>query len=58
MLGAGENNFQVFFSSSDFINSDKTIYRYWLSDIDEEWKELIHGTEVLAMVIWTQDGIP
>lgn len=39
MLGAGENNFQVFFSSSDFINSDKTIYRYWLSDIDEEWKE-------------------
>lgn len=38
-LGKGENNFQVFFSSSDYINSDKTVYRYWLSDTDEDWKE-------------------
>ncbi len=38
-LGKGENNFQVFFSSSDFINSDKTVYRYMLSDTDEDWKE-------------------
>jgi ligand-binding sensor domain-containing protein len=35
----GENNFQVFFSSSDFINSDKTVYRYKLSGINEEWIE-------------------
>lgn len=35
----GENNFQIFFSSSDFINSDKTFYRYKLSGIDEEWIE-------------------
>lgn len=38
-LGKGENNFQVFFSSSDFINSDKTVYRYMLSDTDGDWKE-------------------
>jgi ligand-binding sensor domain-containing protein len=35
----GENNFQIFFSSSDFTNSDKTVYRYKLSWINEEWIE-------------------
>ncbi len=39
ILNKGENNFQVFFASSDFINSEKTVYRYKLSGINEEWIE-------------------
>jgi LytS/YehU family sensor histidine kinase len=39
ILNKGENNLQVFFSSSDFINSDKTLYRYKLSKINDNWIE-------------------
>ena len=38
-LNKGENNIQISFSSSDFINSDKTMYRYKLSQINETWIE-------------------
>jgi len=37
ILERGSNNFQVSFSSADFINSNKTIYRYRLSGIEENW---------------------
>jgi len=37
ILVRGSNNFQVSFSSSDFINSNKTTYRYRLSGIEENW---------------------
>jgi ligand-binding sensor domain-containing protein len=39
ILNKGEHNLQVFFSSSDFINSDKTLYRYKLSKINYNWIE-------------------
>ena len=39
LLNKGEKNIQVFFSSSDFINSDKTLYRYKLSKVNETWIE-------------------
>lgn len=39
LMNKGENNFQVFFSSSDFINSAKTIYRYKLLGINKDWIE-------------------
>lgn len=35
----GQNNFRLSFSSTDFINSDKTIFRYRLSGINREWIE-------------------
>jgi ligand-binding sensor domain-containing protein len=38
-LNKGENNIQVNFSSTDFINSDRTLYRYKLSDINDTWTE-------------------
>ncbi len=38
-LNKGENNFNVYFSSSDFLHSDKTIYRYKLSKVNETWVE-------------------
>jgi anti-sigma regulatory factor (Ser/Thr protein kinase) len=37
ILNKGEDDFQVFFSSSDFTNSDKTVYRYKLSGINDNW---------------------
>ena len=37
ILNRGEDDFQVFFSSSDFTNSDKTVYRYKLSGINDNW---------------------
>jgi anti-sigma regulatory factor (Ser/Thr protein kinase) len=39
VLKKGENNMLVSFSSSDFINSNKTLYRYWLSRINDKWIE-------------------
>jgi hypothetical protein len=39
ILNKGENNFKVYFSSSDFIHSDKTIYRYKLSKVNDIWIE-------------------
>ena len=39
VLRKGENNFQVIFSSADFINSEKTVYRYRLSGVDKGWTE-------------------
>jgi len=39
ILKKGENNLSINFSSSDFIHSDKTIYRYMLSKINENWVE-------------------
>ncbi len=38
-LNKGENNIQVNFSSSDFLNSDRTLYRYKLSNINKNWIE-------------------
>ncbi len=38
-LNKGENNITINFSSTDFIHSDKTNYRYELSKIDEDWVE-------------------
>jgi len=38
-LNKGDNNIQINFSSSDFINSDKTLYRYKLSKVNETWIE-------------------
>lgn len=37
ILNKGEKNIGVFFSSSDFLNSEKTLYRYKLSKVDENW---------------------
>jgi hypothetical protein len=39
ILNKGENNITINFSSTDFIHSDKTNYRYALSKIDENWVE-------------------
>ncbi len=39
ILKKGENNFMASFSSTDFVNSDKTVYRYKLSKINENWIE-------------------
>jgi sugar lactone lactonase YvrE len=39
ILNKGENNFKVYFSSTDFIHSDKTVYRYMLSKVNENWVE-------------------
>jgi len=38
-LNKGQNNIQIYFSSSDFINSEKTLYRHKLSKINEDWIE-------------------
>ncbi len=38
-LNKGEDNIQVNFSSTDFLNSDRTLYRYKLSGINENWIE-------------------
>ncbi len=38
-LAKGETNFQLSFSSSDFLNSDKTHFRYMLSYINQNWIE-------------------
>ncbi len=38
-LDKGEDNIQINFSSSDFINAEKTVYRYKLSRINKEWIE-------------------
>ncbi|HBC79652.1 MAG TPA: hypothetical protein DCZ51_13545 [Bacteroidales bacterium] len=38
-LNKGENNIQVNFSSTDFLNSDRTLYRYKLSKLNEDWIE-------------------
>ncbi len=39
LLEKGEDNVHIFFSSTDFVSSDKTHYRYRLSRINEEWVE-------------------
>jgi ligand-binding sensor domain-containing protein len=39
ILNKGENNFQLSFSSTDFINSDKTLYRYKLDGVNKNWIE-------------------
>lgn len=44
LLEKGENNIHIFFSSSDFVNSDKTHYRYRLSRINTDWVETDPGT--------------
>ncbi|NSW93745.1 MAG: histidine kinase [Bacteroidales bacterium] len=38
-LPKGDNNFQINFSSSDFTNSEKTIYRYMLEGVEDKWTE-------------------
>ncbi|MBG0859706.1 MAG: histidine kinase, partial [Bacteroidales bacterium] len=38
----GENNFHLTFSASDFVSSDKTLFRYRLSDINRSWIETDH----------------
>ena len=42
-LNKGQNNIQIYFSSSDFINSQKTLYRHKLSKINEDWIETDHA---------------
>ena len=37
ILEKGENNFHLSYAVSDFVNSDKTIYRYRLSDQNKDW---------------------
>jgi ligand-binding sensor domain-containing protein len=39
ILSKGENNFHLSFSSTDFVNSDKTLYRYRLSGVNRNWME-------------------
>jgi streptogramin lyase len=39
ILNKGENNINISFSSSDFINSVKTKYRYYLASISDKWIE-------------------
>ncbi|MDP4224473.1 MAG: histidine kinase [Bacteroidota bacterium] len=39
ILNKGENNLRFYFSSSDFVHSDKTIYRYMLSGANDSWIE-------------------
>jgi sugar lactone lactonase YvrE len=39
ILQKGENNFQLSFSSTDFINSEKTIFRYKLDGLNKNWIE-------------------
>ncbi|MCU0456068.1 MAG: histidine kinase [Bacteroidales bacterium] len=39
IFNRGENNFHMYFSSTDFVNSDKTIFRYMLSGINHTWEE-------------------
>ncbi len=38
-LDKGEDDFNISFSSSDFIHSEKTLYRYMLSEVDGNWVE-------------------
>lgn len=37
IFNTGENNFHLTFSSSDFANSDNTLYRYKLSGLNKTW---------------------
>ena len=39
ILGRGENNFRIYFSSTDFVNSTKTKYRHKLNGISNKWEE-------------------
>lgn len=39
ILQKGENNFMISFSSSDFVNSEKTKYRFLLKGINNDWVE-------------------
>jgi len=39
VLKKGENNFHISFSSTDFINSEKTMYRYKLDGVSIRWTE-------------------
>lgn len=39
ILEKGSNNFRLSFSSSDFLSSDKTLFRYRIDEIDQEWNE-------------------
>ena len=39
ILNKGENNFKVYYSSADFVHSDKTLYRYRLSKVNNNWIE-------------------
>jgi LytS/YehU family sensor histidine kinase len=36
-LSKGETNFQLSFSSTDFLNSDKTLFRYRLNNSNTDW---------------------
>jgi ligand-binding sensor domain-containing protein len=47
VLLKGENNFQISFSSTDFTNSSKTLYRYRLNNINLNWIETdLHNRSV------------
>ncbi len=39
ILKKGKDNFHLTFSSTDFINSDKAMYRYKLSGVNDDWVE-------------------
>jgi streptogramin lyase len=44
VFSKGENNFHLYFCSSDFVNSEKTLFRYRLSGINKTWIETGAGT--------------
>ncbi|MBN1107122.1 MAG: histidine kinase [Bacteroidales bacterium] len=37
ILARGENNFHISFSTTDFVNADKTIFRYRIDETDNRW---------------------
>ncbi len=39
LFNKGDNNFKLYFSSSDFVNSANTLFRYKLSDVNRDWVE-------------------
>lgn len=68
VLSKGEDNFRLTFSSTDFINSEKTLFRYRLDKINKYWVEsdihsrnvnyanLIPGLYSLEIQATNQDG--
>lgn len=39
LFNKGDDNFKLYFSSSDFVNSANTLFRYKLSDVNRDWVE-------------------
>jgi len=43
ILLRNQNNFHINFSSTDFVNSERIVYRYMLSGVDRKWIETSHS---------------